>query len=167
MVGISGTTLTPSHRHPRSRTGFSMPPYPKASPNEGASRCCNTFHRTLQVEISSRDSGRPCVLACERKQTLKLLDSKDKNRYPWAGGIRGGMITGDGLAGIDKWIGGSGERVLAVFGRPVLDRTRLRILRFPIQISVGRHHPDVITMRLASVQDLGLEQHPKGRSMAS
>ena len=42
----------------------------------------------------------PVYLLLKGSNALKLVDSKDKNAYPWAGGIHGGMIIGDGLAGI-------------------------------------------------------------------
>jgi uncharacterized protein (TIGR03435 family) len=91
-------------------------------------------------------------------KALKLVDSKDKDAYPWAGGIGGGMITGDGLAGINESMQDLAKRLSPYLGRPVLDRTGISgSFDFRSESSSDDVRPDVVAMILASVQALGLK----------
>jgi len=100
----------------------------------------------------------PVYLLLKGNKASKLVDSKDKNAYPWAGGIRGGMITGDGLAGINESMQDLAKRLSPYLGRPVLDRTGISgSFDFRSEYSSDDVRPDVIAMILASVQDLGLK----------
>ena len=100
----------------------------------------------------------PVYFLVKGNKALKLVDSKDKNAYPWAGGIRGGMIVGDGLAGINESMEDLAKRLSRYLGGPVLDRTGLSgSFDFRSEYSSDDELPDVITMILASVRDIGLK----------
>uniref|UniRef100_Q029G9 Peptidase M56, BlaR1 n=1 Tax=Solibacter usitatus (strain Ellin6076) TaxID=234267 RepID=Q029G9_SOLUE len=142
-----------------SKSSKSMPPYPKAPPNEEQRQMLQSLlvgRFGLKYHRETREG--PVYLLVKGNKALKLVDSKDKNRYPWAGGIRGGMITGDGLAGINESMEDLAKRLSPYLGRPVLDRTGLSgSFDFRSEYSSDDVHPDVITMILSSVQDLGLK----------
>ena len=112
----------------------------------------------LQLKYHRETREGPVYLLVKGNKALKLVDSKDKNVYPWAGGIRGGMIMGDGLAGINESMEDLAKRLSPYLGRPVLDRTGLSgSFDFRSEYSSDNVRPDVITMILASVQDIGLK----------
>jgi len=93
-------------------------------------------------------------------KALKIADAKDKNAYPWSGSPAGGMITGDGLQGINESMSDLAQRLSRYMGRPVLDRTGL-----PGSFDFETRYPedgqrDVISMILTCLNDLGLKLEP-------
>ena len=56
---------------------------------------------------------------------LDLQDAKNKDEYPWAGGLGGGGISGDGLAGRNESMDDLARRLAPYLGHPVLNRTGL------------------------------------------
>ena len=51
----------------------------------------------LQYRRETRDG--PVYLLVRGKKPLKMTDAKDKNGFSWSGGLGGGMVDGDGMAG--------------------------------------------------------------------
>ena len=103
----------------------------------------------------------PVFLLVRGKGPLKMEDSKDKNEYPWSGGLRGGMITGDGLAGINESMPDLAWRLSRYLERPVLDQTGISgSFDFRVEYSSEGERPDVTSMILATVQELGLKLEP-------
>ncbi len=58
-------------------------------------------------------------------KALRLQEAKNPNDYPWAGGLGGGLPSGDGLAGTNITLPQLVKRMAQWLGRPVLDRTGL------------------------------------------
>jgi uncharacterized protein (TIGR03435 family) len=142
-----------------SKSSKSMPPYSKAPPIEEQRQMLQSLlveRFGLKYHRETREG--PVYLLVKGNRASKLVDSKDTSRYPWAGGLRGGMIMGDGLAGINESMEDLAQRLSPYLGRPVLDRTGLSgSFDFRSEYSSDDVHPDVIAMILASVQDLGLK----------
>ena len=112
----------------------------------------------FQLKYHRETREDPVYLLEKGNKALKLVDSKDKNVYPWAGGLGGGGIMGDGLAGVNESMEDLAKRLGRYLGRPVLDRTGLSgSFDFRTEYSAGDARPDVITMILVSVQDIGLK----------
>lgn len=148
----------------------SMPPYPKAPPNDEQREMLQSLlAERFQLKYDRETREGPVYLLVKGSKALHLSDSKDKTAYPWAGGLGGGMIMGDGLAGINESMEDLAKRLSPYLGRPVLDRTGLTgSFDFRSEYSSDNGRPDVITMILASVQDIGLKlEHQKGQSTAS
>ena len=142
-----------------SKSSKSIPPYPKAPPNEEQRQMLQSvLVERFQLRYHRETREGPVYLLVKGNKALKLVDSKDKNAYPWAGGIRGGMIVGDGLAGINESMEDLAKRLSRYLGGPVLDRTGLSgSFDFRSEYSSDDELPDVITMILASVRDIGLK----------
>ena len=142
-----------------SKSSKSMPPYAKAPLNDEQRQMLQSLlvaRFGLKYHRETREG--PVYLLVKGNKASKLVDSKDKNAYPWAGGIRGGMITGDGLAGMNESMDDLAKRLSPYLSRPVLNRTGLAgSFDFRAEYSSDDVHPDVITMILATVQDLGLK----------
>ncbi|HEY3453998.1 MAG TPA: TIGR03435 family protein [Bryobacteraceae bacterium] len=142
-----------------SKSSTSMPPYPKAPPNEEQRQMLQSLLiERFQLKYHRETREGPVYLLVKGNKALKLADSKDKNAYPWAGGLGGGGIMGDGLAGINESMEDLAKRLGRYLGRPVLDRTGLSgSFDFRTEYSAGDVRPDVITMILVCVQDIGLK----------
>jgi uncharacterized protein (TIGR03435 family) len=142
-----------------SKSSKSMPANSKTPPNEEQRQMLQSLladRFALKYHRETREG--PVYLLLKGNKALKLVDSKDKDAYPWAGGIRGGMITGDGLAGINESMPDLAKRQSPYLHRPVLDRTELSgSFDFRSEYSSDDERPDVVAMILASVQDLGLK----------
>src|SRR5258708_39023688 len=103
-----------------------MPPYPKAPRKQERRQLLQSLLvERFQLKYRRETREGPVYLLVKGNKALKLADSKDKDAYPWAGGIRGGMIMGDGLAGINESMEDLAKRLSRYLGRPVLDRTGL------------------------------------------
>ena len=55
--------------------------------------------KRFQLNYHRETREGPVYLLVKGNKPLKLVDSKDKNEYPWAGSPGGGMLVGDGLEG--------------------------------------------------------------------
>jgi uncharacterized protein (TIGR03435 family) len=142
-----------------SKSSQSMPPYSKAPPNDEQRQMLQSLLvERFQLKYHRETREGPVYLLVKGNKASKLVDSKDKDAYPWAGGIRGGMIVGDGLAGTNESMADLAKRLSRYLGRPVLDRTGLSgSFDFRSEYSSDDARPDVITMILACVQDIGLK----------
>lgn len=142
-----------------SKLSQSMPPYSKAPLNDEQRQMLQSLLvERFQLKYHRETRDGPVYLLVKGNKASKLVDSKDKNAYPWAGGLRGGMISGDGLAGINESMKDLAKRLSPYLGRPVLDRTGISgSFDFRSEYPSDDGRPDVITMILASVQEIGLK----------
>jgi uncharacterized protein (TIGR03435 family) len=145
-----------------SQSSKSMPPYAKAPPNDEQRQMLQSLLvERFQLKYRRETREGPVYLLVKGNKALKLVDSKDKNAYPWAGGIHGGMIMGDGLAGTNDSMGDLAKRLSWYMSRPVLDRTGISgSFDFRSEYSSDSSRPDIINMILACLQDIGLKLEP-------
>ncbi|HLW76602.1 MAG TPA: TIGR03435 family protein [Bryobacteraceae bacterium] len=145
-----------------SRSAKSMPPYPKVPPNEEQRQMLEwLLVQRFGLKFHREDREGQAYFLIKGKNALKLTDSKDKNAYPWAGGLQGGGITGDGLAGTNESMADLAKRLRPYMGRPVLDRTGIEgAYDFRYEYRGGDEQPDAITVILASLQGIGLKLEP-------
>jgi uncharacterized protein (TIGR03435 family) len=112
------------------------------------------FH--LKFHRESREA--PVFLLTLSGKPLKLSDTKKKSDFPWSGGLSGGGVVGDGLAGESETMADLAQRLSSYMGRPVLDRTGLTgfyDFRVPYQSVDAR--PDIPAMISSCLRDLGLK----------
>jgi len=103
----------------------------------------------------------PVYLLTRNGKALKIADAKDKSAFPWSGSLSGGAINGDGLRGINESMPDLAQRLSRYMGRPVLDRTGLPgSFDFETSYSVDGQRPDVISMILTCLNDIGLKLEP-------
>lgn len=142
-----------------SKSSTSMPPYPKAPPNEEQRQMLQSLLiERFQLKYHRETREGRVYLLVKGNKALKLADSKDKNAIPWAGGLEGGGIMGNGLAGRNESMEDLARRLSPYLGRPVLDRTGLSgSFDFRTEYAADDARPDVITMIFGSVQDIGLK----------
>jgi uncharacterized protein (TIGR03435 family) len=142
-----------------SKSSHSMPPYAKAPLNEEQRQMVQSLLvERFQLKFHRETREGAVYLLVKGNKPLKLVDSKDKDAYPWAGGLRGGMIQGDGVAGTNESMEDLAKRLSRYMERPVLDRTGLTgSFDFRAEYRSDEARPDVVSSILASVQDLGLK----------
>jgi uncharacterized protein (TIGR03435 family) len=142
-----------------SKSSQSRPPYSKAPMNEEQrqmlqSLLAERFH--LNYHRESREG--PVYLLVKTNKPLKMAEPQEKNAFPWSGSPAGGMITGDGLAGVNESMADLARRLGPYLGRPVLDRSGLTAsYDFRTEYRPEGERPDVVSMIFACLQDLGLK----------
>jgi uncharacterized protein (TIGR03435 family) len=100
----------------------------------------------------------PVYILVRNKKELKLQSAKNKDDRPWVGGIPNGMITGNGIAGINISMPLLATRLSRYLERPVLDQTGLQgSFDFKFEYASDDPHPDVVSSILTSIQALGLK----------
>jgi len=110
----------------------------------------------LKFHRESREG--PVFLLLRGSRALKLVDAKDKQAYPWSGGLGGGGITGDGMAGTNESMEDLAKRLSPYFDRPVLNRTGISgSFDFRYEYSPAEARPDINAVILESLQELGLK----------
>ncbi len=142
-----------------SESSHSNPPYwkwPMNAEQRGMlqSLLAERFH--FEYRRESREG--PVYVLTRGSGPLKLTDSKDKNEYPWAGAVRGGALSGDGLRGINESMDDLAWRLAPYLDRLVLNRTELAgsydfLAKYPEED--GR--ADRVGMILATLKELGLK----------
>ena len=137
----------------------SKPPYPKAPLNEEQLLMLQSLLADrFQLKIHRESREGQVYLLLRGGNALKLADATDKNAYPWAGGIEGGGISGDGLRGINENMDDLAKRLSPYLGRPVTNKTGLDgSYDFRTVYSQDEPNPDPVNAILASVKDLGLK----------
>jgi uncharacterized protein (TIGR03435 family) len=147
---------------PGSKSSHSMPPYPKAPMSEEQRQMLQALLAERFALRYHRESKEGTVyLLVRNAKMLKLDDAKNKNEFPWSGALRGGMITGDGLAGTNEDMPDLAKRLSWYIKRPVLDRTGLSgSYDFRTAYSMDDAHPDVVGMIMTCLNDLGLKLEP-------
>lgn len=145
-----------------SKSSKSIPPYPKAPPNQEQRVMLQTlltdrFH--LQLHRETRE-GPVYVLAVGNKE-LKLKPAKSADDYPWVGRPGGGEISGSGMAGTNASMQLLATRLSGYLRRSILDQTGLKeAYDFRFVMAEDDAHPDVIASIFTSIQALGLKLEP-------
>jgi uncharacterized protein (TIGR03435 family) len=112
------------------------------------------FH--LKYHRESREA--PVFLMTLSGKPLKLTDAKVKSDFPWAGGLGGGMLSGDGMKGESETMPDLAKRLSRYMERPVLDRTGLTgVYDFRVPYQSGDTRPDIPSMISACLRDIGLK----------
>jgi len=110
-----------------SASSKSDPPLSKLPPNDEQRQMLQALlidRFQLKFHQDTKE-GRTYILTAHEKD-LKLHSPKDKNEYPWAGGIGGGLPSGDGLRGTNITMPQLAERITSWLGHPVEDQTHLQ-----------------------------------------
>jgi uncharacterized protein (TIGR03435 family) len=147
---------------PASRSRSANPPTPKTSMNDEQRRMLQSMlAERFDLRYRQDTTEGPVYLLTRNGKALKMADAKDKKAFPWSGGPSGGMIMGDGLRGINESMSDLARRLSPYMGRSVLDRTGLPgSFDFETRYSVDDQRPDVISMILTCLNDIGLKLKP-------
>ncbi|SPE36142.1 conserved exported hypothetical protein [Candidatus Sulfopaludibacter sp. SbA3] len=141
------------------KSSKATPPYPKAPPNAEQRQMLQTLlvdRFELKFHRETREG--PVYFLTKGSKERRLRDAKDKDAYPWAGSLRGGAISGDGLAGTNITMPLLAQRLSGYLGRPVLERTGLEgSYDFRFEYASDDAHTDVIASIFASIQGIGLK----------
>jgi len=109
----------------------------------------------LRIHREAKDGS--VYLLVKSGKSLKLQPPKNTDESPWAGGLGGGNISGDGLAGKNISMAQFAKRLTRFMGRSVIDRTGLEgSFDFLYDQVSDEPHPDVSAWIVTSVQALGL-----------
>jgi uncharacterized protein (TIGR03435 family) len=112
------------------------------------------FH--LKYHAESREAS--VLLMTLSGKPLKLTEPKVKSDFPWSGGLRGGMFSGDGMKGESETMPDLAHRLSRYMERPVLDRSGLTgVYDFLAPYPAGDARPDIPSMISACLRDLGLK----------
>jgi len=142
-----------------SKSSQSSPNSPKLPPNAEQRQMLQAllvdrFH--LKYAMESKEG--PVYFLAKTNRELKLMETKDKNDYPWAGSVAGGAISGDGLRGTNITMTQLAERLSPYMGRPVIDQTGLTgAYDFKFEYHGDEATNDLLSTILTSVQALGLK----------
>lgn len=144
-----------------SKSSQASPLSAKAEPNEEQrlmlqSLLADRFQLKARRDISQG----PVYLLVKGGKPLKLDTAKDigKSDFSWVGSPRGGMITGDGIAGENISMPILASRLSRYLARPVFDQTGISgFFDFKYQYASDDQHPDVVSNILSSVQEIGLK----------
>jgi uncharacterized protein (TIGR03435 family) len=140
-----------------SRSSKLNPSTPKAPPNDEQREMLQALLvDRFQLKFHRESKDGPVYLLVKGKD-LKLQDAKNKDEFSWAGGLRGGGITGDGLWGMNISMPQLAARLSAYLEHPVADRTGLQgSFDFKYEYRTDDARPDVVASILESVQGIGL-----------
>ena len=132
---------------------------PKAPPNAEQREMLQTLLADRFQLKARRDIKQGSVyLLVKGSKPLRLEAPKVKSDFEWVGSPRGGMITGDGIAGESISMPVLAARLSWYLRSPVLDKTAIDgQFDFRFDYVSGDEHPDVISAILASVQGIGLK----------
>ena len=135
------------------------PPYPKAPPNDEQRQMLQALLvERFQLKFHRETKEGPVYLLVKGNKEPKLEDAKNKDDYPWAGSVGGGMISGDGIAGINISMPLLATRLSRYLRRPVLDQTGLKgSFDFKFQYLSDDPQTDLISSIFASIQGIGLK----------
>jgi len=105
-----------------SRVGQLMPASPREPLNpEQRQMLQSLLTERFHLKYHREDAERPVYLLVKGNKPLKLIPAKDSNAIPWAGGLSGGRVARDGLAGRNVTIDDLAHRLSAYMGGPVQD----------------------------------------------
>src|ERR1035441_1060608 len=106
-----------------SKASQSMPPYPKAPPNEEQRQMVQTLlAERFRLKYRREVKEGPIYLLIRRDGPLHMEDSKDKTAYPWSGVAGGGI---EGIRGVNESMPDLAWRLSGYLEKPVIDRTGL------------------------------------------
>jgi uncharacterized protein (TIGR03435 family) len=134
-------------------------PSPPDRPNEEQRQMLQALLADrFQLKIHREAKDGAIYLLVKGNKALKLQAPKNKDEAPWAGGLGGGNISGDGLAGKNISMPQLAKRLSTFMGRPVIDKTSLEgSFDFLYEQVSDDPHPDVAAWIITSVQELGLK----------
>jgi uncharacterized protein (TIGR03435 family) len=145
-----------------SKSSQYMPPYSKAPMIQEQREMLQSLladRFELRYHRATREA--PVYVLVKSNKPVKMTDSKDKNEFPWAGAVRGGPPFADGIMGINESMEDLARRLTRALDKPVLDRTGIKGgFDFRAEYPSDEPHPDILTVILASVQELGLKLEP-------
>lgn len=145
-----------------SRSSKSNPSSPKAAPSDEQRQMLQTLLKDrfqLKYHIETKEG--PVYLLVRGNKDLKLDAAKNRDSYPWVGGIGGGAISGDGLAGTNASMQELARRLSPYLQHPVLEQTGIEgSFDFKYEYHSADTQPDMVASILSSVQGLGLELKP-------
>ena len=145
-----------------SKASQAMPPNPKTAPNEEQRQMLQSLLvERFRLQYHRDDQEGPVYGLIRRGGPLHMEDSKDKTAYPWSGGLSGGAIMGYGMSGQNESMPDLAWRLSRYLEKPVIDRTCLTgSFDFRAEYSGDEERPDVVSMILTTVQQLGLKLEP-------
>ena len=133
-------------------------PSPPDRPNEEQRQMLQALLADrFQLKIHREAKDGSVYLLTKSGKALKLQAPKNIDEAPWAGGLGGGNISGDGLAGKNISMAQLAKRLSWFMGRPVIDQTGIEgSFDFLYDQVSDDPHPDVAAWIITSVQALGL-----------
>jgi uncharacterized protein (TIGR03435 family) len=142
-----------------SKASQANPRYPTSPPNDEQRQMLQALLADrFQLKSHRETREGPVYILVRNKKELKLQSAKNKDDRPWVGGIPNGMITGNGIAGINISMPLLATRLSRYLERPVLDQTGLQgSFDFKFEYASDDPHPDVVSSILTSIQALGLK----------
>jgi uncharacterized protein (TIGR03435 family) len=133
----------------------------KAPPNAEQRQMLQAFLADrFQLKFRREIKQGPVYLLLKGAGPLQLRAAKDqgKSDFSWVGSPRGGMISGDGMAGENISMSILASRLERYLERPVLDQTGITgFFDFKFVYASDEQHPDVVSAILASAQGIGLK----------
>lgn len=137
----------------------SNPNDPKLPPNDEQRQMLQTLLADrFQLLAHKEVKDGPVYLLMKTTRPLGLVATKDKNEYPWVGGLAGGALSRDGIRATNATMKLVAERLSAELDRPVLDRTGIEgAFDFRFALPTEEAGTDEAAALFASVQGLGLK----------
>jgi len=115
----------------------------------------------FQLQYHWETKEGPVYLLVKNGKELHLQPAKNKDDYPWAGPVAGGLPFSDGIQGINETMANLAERISPILERPVIDRTGIEgSFDFKFRYPGDEPNPNIGSVILTSIQGLGLKLEP-------
>jgi len=157
---VSGDQFDIEAKPPESSSAArSTPTSPKSAPIEEQRQMLQSLLADrFQLKFHREIKEGTCYILSKGTGQLKLTPSKDKNAFPWAGGISGGWFGG-GIRGENISMPQLAARLSRFLKRPVLDQTGLEG-SFDFEYRLGGddndNDADIPSFLLRSMKGIGL-----------
>lgn len=142
-----------------SRSSKLNPVSPKSPPSEEQRQMLQSLLiDRFQLKFHSAAKEGFVYILTESGKELKLQTPRDKNSYPWAGSIEGGLPSASGVRGENISMPQLVTRLSQWLGHPVLDQTGL-LGSFDFEFRTGNEDSDADTTGsiLTSIKGIGLK----------
>jgi len=142
-----------------SKASLAKPHSPKAPLDDEQRQMLQTLLADrFQLRYHSENRQGPIYFLLKGNKRLRLEKAHIESDFSWVGGLAGGMIVGDGVAGTSVSMPTLAERLSRYMGRPVLDRTGIKgLFDFKYVYAPDDPKPDVISTIITSMQEIGLK----------
>jgi uncharacterized protein (TIGR03435 family) len=142
-----------------SKTSRLMPAERWVAPNDEQRQMLQALlAERFQLQFHRETREGPVDLLKRGSRPLKLDDAKNKNAFPWSGGLHNGAVQNDGMAGINESMQDFAKRLGPYFERPVLDRTGIAgSFDFRFEYHTDERTPDLFTVITESLRGIGLK----------